>query len=265
MRLQIKAPAPDQPTRPIEGAARAALGRRLRGPAAPPRPARRRGRRCAGCSGRSPLRPGPNRRSAPAERSTPPIPLTLRAMNRISHHHRSSARPAFALLSVLALLALACFPVLAQADSSGSQYEPEVADGYRLTPRLPRTRAAALRLTPLRTAPRPTTRTLPGLNLRRAVHRRPIQARAAAAAPARVAQATARPASSSRSRGRAPTAPSRLSRPATQTTSDDSSSSPLVPILIAIAALAAISIGAVVIRQRRQRRSPGGQVSPKAS
>lgn len=46
--------------------------------------------------------------------------------------------------------------------------------------------------------------------------------------------------------------------------SDDGSSSPLVPILIAIAALAAISIGAVVIRQRRQRSTAGGQVSPRA-
>jgi cobalamin biosynthesis Mg chelatase CobN len=44
--------------------------------------------------------------------------------------------------------------------------------------------------------------------------------------------------------------------------SDDSSSSPLIPILIAIVLLAAISIGAVIYRQRRQRP---GSVSPKAS
>jgi hypothetical protein len=52
---------------------------------------------------------------------------------------------------------------------------------------------------------------------------------------------------------------------ATQPADDGGSSSPLVPILIAIAALAAISVGAVVIRQRRQRDGTGGQVSPKAS
>jgi cobalamin biosynthesis Mg chelatase CobN len=46
---------------------------------------------------------------------------------------------------------------------------------------------------------------------------------------------------------------------------DDSSSSPLVPILIAIAILAAISIGAVGLKQRRQRGEPDGAVSPKAS
>jgi cobalamin biosynthesis Mg chelatase CobN len=48
-----------------------------------------------------------------------------------------------------------------------------------------------------------------------------------------------------------------------ESASDGDSSSPLVPILIAVAALAAISIGAFVIRQRR--RGAGPQVSPKAS
>jgi hypothetical protein len=46
---------------------------------------------------------------------------------------------------------------------------------------------------------------------------------------------------------------------------ESGSSSPLVPILIAIAVLAAISIGAVVVRQRRQRDGSGSQVSPRAS
>jgi len=42
----------------------------------------------------------------------------------------------------------------------------------------------------------------------------------------------------------------------------DGGSSPLVPILIAIAVLAATSIGALLVRQRRQR---GGSLSPEAS
>lgn len=46
---------------------------------------------------------------------------------------------------------------------------------------------------------------------------------------------------------------------------DDEGSSPLIPILIAIAALAAISIGAVVLRQRRQREDADAPVSPRAS
>jgi MYXO-CTERM domain-containing protein len=44
---------------------------------------------------------------------------------------------------------------------------------------------------------------------------------------------------------------------------DDGGSSPLVPILIAIAVLAAISLGALTMRQRRQRQ--GGSISPEAS
>lgn len=47
--------------------------------------------------------------------------------------------------------------------------------------------------------------------------------------------------------------------------SEDDGSSPLVPILIAIAVLAAISIAVVVMRQRRQRDSAGSPVSPEAS
>jgi len=39
----------------------------------------------------------------------------------------------------------------------------------------------------------------------------------------------------------------------------------VVPILVAIFLLAAISVGAVMIRQRRQRGGSGSPVSPKAS
>jgi len=49
---------------------------------------------------------------------------------------------------------------------------------------------------------------------------------------------------------------------ANSTEADNGSSSPLVPILIAVAVLAAISIGAVLVRQRR---GSGGSFSPKAS
>lgn len=49
----------------------------------------------------------------------------------------------------------------------------------------------------------------------------------------------------------------------TASSSDDGGSSPLVPILIAIAVLAAISVGAFLYRQRRQ--DPTSPVSPKAS
>jgi cobalamin biosynthesis Mg chelatase CobN len=48
--------------------------------------------------------------------------------------------------------------------------------------------------------------------------------------------------------------------------SSDSGASPLIPILIGIVVLAAISVGAVMYRQRRQRRGPAASApSPKAS
>jgi cobalamin biosynthesis Mg chelatase CobN len=54
--------------------------------------------------------------------------------------------------------------------------------------------------------------------------------------------------------------------PGTQAASkEDGGSSPLVPILIAVAVLMAGAVATVVIRQRRQRRGPDAQVSPEAS
>lgn len=50
---------------------------------------------------------------------------------------------------------------------------------------------------------------------------------------------------------------------ATPTSAEDDSSSPLVPILIAVAVLAAISVGAVMARQRRGRDA-GSPIAPKA-
>jgi cobalamin biosynthesis Mg chelatase CobN len=54
------------------------------------------------------------------------------------------------------------------------------------------------------------------------------------------------------------------SKPAS-TQSDSGGSSPLIPILIAIAVLALISFGAMMIKQRRQRGASSSRVSPKAS
>ena len=47
--------------------------------------------------------------------------------------------------------------------------------------------------------------------------------------------------------------------------STDDDSSPLVPILIALAVLAAISIGVVAMRRRRQETDPGAPTSPQAN
>ena len=141
MRLRTKAPAPRSAHSPSRTAARAS-------PAPAPKDQQAHHDQPDGQagdvtsrSGRSRLRPGPDRRSGRAERSTPLFPLTLRAMNSGSRHLQTgrSGRPAFALLSVLALLALACFPVLAQAEDSSRarSTKPTVPTGHRDTPPRP--------------------------------------------------------------------------------------------------------------------------------
>jgi hypothetical protein len=95
--------------------------RRLRTPAGRPPAARSRGPRYAANSARSRLRSAPEPRSGRPERGTPPIPLTLRGMRGAPHRPaRSSARFFFLLPSMLALLALALFPVVAHAECTTS-------------------------------------------------------------------------------------------------------------------------------------------------
>src|SRR6201999_3347641 len=97
----------------------------LRSAAIPPN------RQCGAGSRRSRRRQAPVLRSERSERSTPLLALILRAMSQTRRHPgRSSGLSVFSLLSVLVLLALASFPVLAQAeDSSSVQYQeapPEI-------------------------------------------------------------------------------------------------------------------------------------------
>ena len=130
MRLQTAATDRRSAQPPSRAAVPASPARPRRGPAGRPRPAIPRDRRCDGRSRRSRLRPAPGRRSGRLERAAPRFALTLRAMiwDAPAPAH-ASGRSIFA-LSVLALLALACFPVLAHADSSGVQYSdaPPTAD-----------------------------------------------------------------------------------------------------------------------------------------
>ena len=72
------------------------------------------GRQCDGRSRRNRLQPGPGRRSGRPAQATPPFGLTLRADELGKRHQPApcSGPLNLLLLSVLALLALACFPVL---------------------------------------------------------------------------------------------------------------------------------------------------------
>lgn len=271
MRTQRKAPQSQAAHSSNKTAVPGWPDRLHRGRACPPGGARPRVQRRAGESARSRLRRAPGQGSKLPERSTPMIPLTLRAMNRTRRQRgRNSARSVASLLSVLVLVALACFPVLAHAASEIPQYETEV----------PTTRGH--KHPPTHSGNPPDT----------------DESHSNGGATASDSGQAGTPGSGSSSGGsssggasaNAGNNPSTASgggngqgspgngatagdKPGTLTqaqpansnasSSDDGGSSPLVPILIAIAALAAISIGAVVIRQRRQ--GPGSPISPEAS
>jgi hypothetical protein len=171
---------------------------------------------------------------------------------------RGSGRSALLLLSVLALLALACFPVLAQADSGTIEYDPS----------LPSDGGAKQNENIAKSSESPPT------------------GGAEAPAGAGTGEGYAEQAPpSSEGQGNANTgtgggtsqgSPDKGNNPPTGTkvqpaaptvmpdAAADDGSSPLVPILIGAAVLAAISIAALMIRQRRQRDGSSPSLSTKA-
>jgi hypothetical protein len=178
------------------------------------------------------------------------------------------ARPGFSLLSVLALLALACFPGFAQANSSGAQYESEL-------PNVPKSES-----TPER-----------GGNPGSPGGGEDDEAQISENNPGvtgggkgdsngpggegNTHQGSPAPGAGGEQKadGSTPAGPGgeqphsekkpelKVASPASH--ASDDSSSPLVPILIAVAVLAAISVGAFYYRQRRG--DAGSPISPKAS
>jgi cobalamin biosynthesis Mg chelatase CobN len=183
-------------------------------------------------------------------------------MHRSRRPRRHSARPSFALLSVLALLALASFPVLAQAESGIPEYETQIptVQGHHAAP----TRAGG---TPAHASTSPSTA--------KSGNREGSESgssKKSSSGGSGKPNSGGGGGSGQSSPGNGSNTPKGKESLAGQeklavapVAAAESSSSPLVPILIAIAALAAISIGFVVVRQRRQRRDGGGEVSPKAS
>jgi cobalamin biosynthesis Mg chelatase CobN len=180
-------------------------------------------------------------------------------------HDRGSARPAFALLSVLAVLALACFPGLAGAEeNSGIQYETDV-------PTVPNDQSSNI----------PSKNSSGGSNAPSESEKEASssespsgggtggsdgsgqgggtsggQSSQAGGGQSSQAQNGAKDAGGVSGAQPLPTA-------ASSAPNADDGSSPLVPILIAVAVLAAASIGYFLYRQRRP--GSGSPVSsPKA-
>ena len=163
-------------------------------------------------------------------------------------------------LSVLALLALACFPVLAHADSSEKQYTdaPPTVTGTTTN----HSEAPAKKST----AHNGGGSTSEGED--HGKHSHSSEGNRAGGGSPGSGDGTGSGGGQSgapKSGGHGSSSPAPHTSGATPASSkSDDGSSPLVPILIAIAVLAAISIGAVVFRQRRRRGSPGSPVSPEA-
>lgn len=162
-------------------------------------------------------------------------------------------------MSVIAL-AIACFPVLAQADSSELQYEPQIpsATGEHPATHHQQPSAKSSNSDGGASAPNPGSRS----SNKGAVK----EGSSTTGGGGKVNGGTGQrsQASSPKGNGNAPVQPNNQASGLPVSHQSDGGSSPLVPILVLIAVLAAVSLGAVLYRQRRQR-SGSQPISPKAS
>ena len=178
-------------------------------------------------------------------------------MNGMRRLARTPGRSAFGSVSVLALLALACFPVLAHADSSGVQYSdipPTATGGKTSTGQGSPARSSGA--SGGASAPSKTGSAASGSSTG-------SPSSTTGGVPSTGSDGgTGQSSPDNGSSGKTTTPGQSDGRTGAPAASQDDGSSPLIPILIAILVLAAISLAAVMIRQRRQRGGPG---SPKAS
>jgi len=174
----------------------------------------------------------------------------------------------FGLVSVLALLALASFPMLAQAtDASGVQYSdaPPTATGDN---------PPKHRQPPAKTSTADGGAAAPNSAGSTGSKSSGAGSSAEGSSSTKGADASTGNGDGGTGQGSPGTGPSEKQASRSQPAGhggapvaqqDDDGSSPLVPILLAILVLAAISVAAVMIRQRRQRQGTATPVSPKAS
>jgi hypothetical protein len=178
---------------------------------------------------------------------------------------RISGRSTLLLSSVLALLALACFPILAQAGSSDVQYETALPNAGGKGPSQNEQIAESSESPKNGGAEAPANSGSTNSGDGSYTGNVPSGSGSEGANTGNDGGTG----QGSPDKGTTPgdkagvqtAAPPTDSTPAS---SDDGGSSPLVPILIAILALAAISIAVVVIRQRRQRDGASPSLSTKA-
>jgi hypothetical protein len=190
------------------------------------------------------------------ELSAPLIPLTLRAMIRPRHlHARGLSRPSLALVSVLVLLAFACFPVFAEANPNYEVESPNLPGGGGGHPS-----------TSTHANNPGGSESSPGAKQSIAggetgggetgnSHHRSSNSQGGPSggnnpsSPGGGGEGQGHQGNGG-TKGQNPSNGVQMGEPKSSV-SDSGGSSPLVPILIAVAVLAAISVGAVLVRQRR--------------
>lgn len=260
MRPQRKSPRQEPAQSPSRRVSPMRHGQRLRIPKVLQPPARRRGRRDDGRQAQNHRRSAPNRLSAKLGRKPPRFPLTLRAMLGSRHQGHAWNRSAFSLLSVLALLAFACLPVAASADSSGAEYGNETPSAY---------------------GNHQSTPTVVGGGDDGGKAQASNEAGGAGGSGSggssdgdagtgagngadggKAGNGSTNPQHANGGKDAAGKLALQEAAPlGGQTSEEDGGSSPVVPILIALALLAAVSAGIVIMRQRRQ---PDSHAAPKA-
>jgi cobalamin biosynthesis Mg chelatase CobN len=175
---------------------------------------------------------------------------------------RLPAWSAFQLVSALVLLALACLPAIAQADSSEVQYSNPVptATGKAPTHHEPvATESGNAGGSPAAPAGGESTSNPSQVGS----DKDSSPANGGGAKTAKPKSGTAQGSPGGGSGGEKAAHPQRLNQAGAPSSESGDDSSPLVPILIAIAVLAAISLAAVMFRRRRQTN--GSSVSAEAS
>jgi cobalamin biosynthesis Mg chelatase CobN len=170
-------------------------------------------------------------------------------------------------MSLLALLAMACFPVLVRAEgSAGAQYEPAPLSA---TPPGSKTQSHSAPKANSSGSNGGGAEAPSGSNRSGSSEESPATDSESSAPPGGAGtggggnggHGQSNPGKNSSHAGGS--SAQHLEQASTQQ-DNGGGSSPLLPILIAVAVLAAISIGAYVYRQRRQSRGPDTRVSPEA-
>ncbi len=173
-------------------------------------------------------------------------------------------RSVFSLLSVLALLAFACLPVAANADSSGAEYGTEEPSAYgsHKAPTVVGGGDEGGKAHASTESGGSAGGPGGGSGSGGSSGGNPGTGAGDGAAGGKAGNGSTNPQHANGGKDAAgKLALQEATKLASSTTDDDGGSSPVVPILIVLALLAAISAGIVIMRQRRQPDSPA---SPKA-